>query len=141
MKFDHDFVGRDALQRIADGPHRRKVWLRWNPEDVARIHASSLFDGEKRAKYLDTPLGRYSRIQMDSVLVDDRPVGVSTLCGYTVNIGSWMSVGFLDEAVITDGAEVTIVWGEEDGGTPKRNVERHVQTTLRARVSTTPLGH
>lgn len=141
VRFDHDFVGRDALQHAAEGPRRTKVWLRWNPEDVARIHASSLFDGEKRAKYLDTPLGRYSRIHLDSVLVDDRPVGVSTLCGYTVNIGSWMSVGFLDEAAAADGTEVTIVWGEEDGGTPKRNVERHVQTTLRARVSTTPLGH
>jgi vanillate/3-O-methylgallate O-demethylase len=139
VRFDHDFIGREALEKAAERPRRKKVWLRWNTEDVARIYASSLFDGDRRAKFLDTPLGRYSRVHLDDVLVGDRRVGVSTLCGYTVNIGSWMSVGFLDEDVATDGAEVTLVWGEENGGTPKRNVERHVQTTLRAQVHTEPL--
>jgi glycine cleavage system aminomethyltransferase T len=139
VRFDHDFIGREALEKAAQQPRRKKVWLRWNDEDVKRIYASSLFGGGQRAKFLDTPLGRYARVQLDSVLVGDRRVGVSTLCGYTVNIGSWMSVGFLDEDIATDGTEVTVVWGEENGGTPKRNVERHVQTTLRAHVNTQPL--
>lgn len=141
VKFDHDFIGRDALEKISEQPHKKKVWLRWNEEDVKRIYASSLFNGNQRAKFLETPLGRYSRVQLDSVLIGGKQVGLSTLCGYTVNIGSWMSVGFLDEEAAVDGAEVTIVWGEEDGGTPKRNVERHVQTTLRATVNTRALGH
>jgi glycine cleavage system aminomethyltransferase T len=139
VRFDHDFIGRDALEKDADRPHRKKVWLRWNDEDVKRIYASSLFDGDRRAKFLDTPLGRYARVNLDTVLVEDRQVGFSTLCSYTVNVGSWMSVGFVDEHAAADGAEVTIVWGEENGGTAKRNVERHVQTTLRAQVSTRPL--
>jgi vanillate/3-O-methylgallate O-demethylase len=141
VRFDHDFIGRDALEKAAECPHRKKVWLRWDDEDVMRIHASSLFGGDERAKFLDTPLGRYARVQLDNVLVGDRSIGISTLCGYTVNIKSWMSVGFVDEDAAVDGTEVTVVWGEENGGTPKRNVERHVQTTLRARVSTRPLGH
>src|ERR1700759_2203091 len=29
VKFDHDFIGSTALQKLADQPHRRKVWLRW----------------------------------------------------------------------------------------------------------------
>ena len=28
VKFDHDFIGREALEKIADKPHRRKVTLR-----------------------------------------------------------------------------------------------------------------
>ena len=36
VKFDHDFVGREALEAIADEPRRKKVTLAWNGEDVAR---------------------------------------------------------------------------------------------------------
>jgi vanillate/3-O-methylgallate O-demethylase len=140
VKFDHDFIGRSALERVADRPRRTKVWLRWNDDDVARVYASSLFGGEQRAKYLETPLARYSRVHADTVLAGDEQVGVSTICAYTVNIGSWMSVGFVDEAHARDGVEVELVWGEENGGTAKLTVEHHVQTTIRATVSTRSLA-
>jgi vanillate/3-O-methylgallate O-demethylase len=136
VKFDHDFIGRSALERIADQPHRQKVWLRWNEEDVARVYASSLFGGKDRAKFLETPLGRYARVHVDSVRIGDRPVGTSTLCGYTVNTRSWLSVAFLDAEDAQEGTEVTLLWGEENGGTAKRAVERHVQTDIRATVVT-----
>lgn len=139
VKFDHDFVGRPALEKLAKQPRRKKVWLRWRNEDVQRIYASSLFDGEHRAKYLETPLARYARVELDSVLVDGRPAGISTLRAYTVNVGSWLSIGFLDEETAVDGTEVTIIWGEESGGTAKRSVEHHVQTEVRATVHTQPL--
>lgn len=139
VKFDHDFIGRDALERAKDRPGRTKVWLRWNNEDVARVYASSLFGGDQRAKYLETPLARYSRVHTDTVLAGDEHVGVSTLAAYTVNVGSWMSVGFLDEGRAQDGAEVSLIWGEESGGTAKLTVEHHAQTPIRATVSTRSL--
>jgi vanillate/3-O-methylgallate O-demethylase len=36
------------------------------------------------------------------------------------------------------GDELTLVWGEEDGGTRKPTVERHRQTEIRVRVVPTP---
>ena len=36
VKFDHDFVGREALEAMGDEPAREKVTLAWNGEDVAR---------------------------------------------------------------------------------------------------------
>ena len=30
VKFDHDFIGREALQKMAGKPHRRKVTFAWN---------------------------------------------------------------------------------------------------------------
>jgi vanillate/3-O-methylgallate O-demethylase len=140
VKFDHDFIGRGALEQMTAEPHRSKVWLRWNRDDVARVYASSLYGGESRAKYLDTPLGRYARVHWDAVLDKEgkRQVGVSTLCAYTVNVQDWMSVAFVDEADAVEGAEVTLVWGEENGGTPKLAVERHVQTSIRATLSRRP---
>ena len=35
VKFDHDFIGREALEKVADQPHRQKVWLVWNNEGRA----------------------------------------------------------------------------------------------------------
>jgi hypothetical protein len=40
-----------------------------------------------------------------------------------MNIGSWMSVGFIDEVHARDGVEVALIWGEDDGGTAKLTVE------------------
>lgn len=140
VKFDHEFIGRDALQARARQPARKKVWLRWNDEDVVRLYASSLFGNGQRAKYLETPLARYARVMCDVVEIDGRPAGFSNMTGYTVNIGSWASLAMLDQADAIDGAEVEIVWGEENGGTRKLTVERHVQTRVRATISTRPLS-
>jgi glycine cleavage system aminomethyltransferase T len=142
VKFDHDFIGRDALEAAAEQPRRRRVWLRWNDADVARVYASSLFDGEQRAKFLETPLSREARVLVDSVVAPDgRVIGISTLRGYTVNVGAWISTAFVDTDEAVDGSEVVLVWGEENGGTAKRTVERHVQTEIRATVHTSPIPH
>jgi glycine cleavage system aminomethyltransferase T len=47
VKFDHDFIGADALRRIQAGPHRRKVWLRWNREDVTQLLGDALYSPEQ----------------------------------------------------------------------------------------------
>jgi vanillate/3-O-methylgallate O-demethylase len=138
IKFDHDFIGRAALERVADEPHRRKVWLRWNDEDVLRIMASSLFGQGDRAMPIDLPNSVYVHFQFDKVLRGDRPVGLSTFCGYTVNQGVVSSLAMVDEAEAVDGAEVTVVWGE-DGGASKPFLPPHVQTEIRATISTSPL--
>jgi vanillate/3-O-methylgallate O-demethylase len=140
VKFDHDFIGREALEARAQRPALTKVWLRWNDEDVARVYASSLFGNGTRAKYLETPLARYARVMCDAVERDGAPIGVANMAGYTVNIGSWASVAMVDPVQAQDGAEVELVWGEEDGGTRKQTVEHHVQTRVRATMSVLPLG-
>jgi glycine cleavage system aminomethyltransferase T len=139
VKFDHDFIGRGALEEIAGRPHRRKVWLRWNEDDVMHVFAKSLFGTNDRAKFLEAPIGIYCTLPFDTVLIGDRVAGLSTFNGYTVNMRSWVSLAMIDEADARDGAEVTVVWGEEGGGTAKPTVERHVQTNVRATISTTPL--
>ena len=46
----------------------------------------------------------------------------------------------LDVEHAKDGNEVVFVWGEENGGTSKPAVERHVQMEIRAIVSPVPYG-
>lgn len=133
VKFDHDFIGREALEKMADQPHRRKLWLRWNDEDVLKVFASQLGHGE-RYKYMEVPNAYYSILPFDKVLLGDRMVGLSTYTVYTTNVRGWFSLAMLDEDV-PDGADVSVIWGEEDGGSRKPIVERHQQTPIRATVS------
>jgi glycine cleavage system aminomethyltransferase T len=78
--------------------------------------------------------------QNDTVLAGGEQIGRSTYSSYTVNIGSFASIGVIDEEYAHDGVELTVVWGEPDGGTPKPGVERHIQAEIRAVVSTAPLN-
>ncbi|HEX5419153.1 MAG TPA: aminomethyl transferase family protein, partial [Gammaproteobacteria bacterium] len=50
VKFDHDFIGREALEKMAKQPHRKKMTLVWNSEDVVGVFASLYKEGDA-AKY------------------------------------------------------------------------------------------
>ncbi len=140
VKFDHDFVGRAALEEKASQSHREKVWLVWNDDDIVRIMRSVLGTGD-RFKYLEAPGSQYSACPFDSVLKDGKLIGLSTYNCYTSNVRAWFSLAMIDETEAVDGAEVTVVWGEENGGTDKPVVERHVQTEVRAVIRTErPVG-
>ena len=135
VKFDHDFIGREALEKKADGPHRQKVWLVWSDDDVVKIFRSMLGTGE-RYKYLEAPGSQYSALPFDKVLLNGEMIGLSTYNCYTSNVRAWFSLAMIDEAHAIDGTEVVVVWGEEDGGSDKPVVERHVQTEVRAVIRT-----
>ena len=136
VKFDHDFVGREALEAMSDEAPRRKVTLAWNGEDVAAA-MQTLFQKGDPAKYIDLPLSNYSTWPNDKLLLDGEMVGVSTFSGYSYNERSMLSLGVVNSDVEL-GTEVTLVWGEENGGSAKPVVERHRQVEIRAIVSPVP---
>ncbi|HEY7730196.1 MAG TPA: hypothetical protein VH950_04755 [Gaiellaceae bacterium] len=136
VNFDHDFVGREALEAMADRPRFKKVTLAWNGEDVARA-VGTLFERGDHAKYIDVPLSNYATWPFDKLLLNGEPVGVSTFSGYSYNERSYLSLGMVD-ADLDIGTEVTLVWGEEGGGSAKPVVERHAQAEIRAIVSPVP---
>jgi len=137
VKFDHDFIGRPALEKIANTPKRKKVTLAWNGEDVTRA-LGTLFQKGDRAKYIDLPLSNYSTWPYDKLLKGGKVVGVSTFSGYSSNEHSMLSLGIVDVDQSKPGTEVTLVWGEEGGGSLKPVVERHKQVEIRAIVSPVP---
>jgi vanillate/3-O-methylgallate O-demethylase len=136
VKFDHDFVGRQALEKIAGKPHRRKVTLAWNPDDVVKVLRSMLEPGDPY-KFLDMPLSNYTSASYDRVLSGGKTVGLSMFSGYTYNARSYLSLAVVDPQVEL-GTEVKVVWGEEGGGSKKTTVERHRQIEIRALVSPVP---
>jgi glycine cleavage system aminomethyltransferase T len=138
VKFDHDFIGRVALEELARQPHRKKVTLVWRNEDVIAVLASQ-FDKEKRGKYLEWPASNYATFPYDKIV--DRHgtiVGISTYSGYNANLSEWVSLAMIDPEYADLGTELTVIWGEENGGTSKPVVERHVQMPIRANVAPAP---
>jgi len=139
VKFDHDFTGREALEKIARNPRRQKVTLVWNGEDVARVIAS-LFQKGDPYKCIDLPLTNYASLSYDKVVKNGKMVGLSTFSSYSFNERSMLSLGILENEYSAAGTEVMLVWGEEGGGSAKPTVERHRQVEIRATVGPVPYG-
>ena len=82
IKFDHDFIGREALEKKAKDPHRKKATFAWNAEDVLKIFASLLTPGATNVQIF-----RFSKLQLRDLVVrqnrdgprDGRPVHVRRL--------------------------------------------------------------
>jgi vanillate/3-O-methylgallate O-demethylase len=139
VRFDHDFIGREALEAMDKPSQRRKVTLAWNKEDAGRI-AASLYTDEIPVKGLDVPISNYSSSNYDLVSLDGKPVGLSLFTGYSHNERLELSLGVIDPSIEV-GTEVTLTWGEPDGGSLKASVERpHKQAVVRATVSPVPFS-
>jgi len=136
IKYDHDFIGREALEKMDMASQRRKVTYAWNSADVIKAF-SSLFEEGDPYKYFDLPLSNYASASYDKVLSGGKIAGISMFSGYSYNERSMLSLGIVDPDIEL-GSEVKLVWGEEGGGSQKTTVERHRQIEMRAIVSPVP---
>ncbi len=138
IKFDHDFMGREALEGLADGPQRHKVTLVWNKDDVAAIQGS-LYQPGTPCKYMEMPVASFGFPQADEVRDGDgNIIGMSGFCGYSGNEAEQLSIAVVAASHAETGTEVLVTWGEPDGGTAKAQVEKHRQFTVRATVAPAP---
>ena len=138
VKFDHDFIGRDALEQIDPAKQRKKVTLAWDADDVAQIF-DSMFDVDGESyQFFDLPIANYGASNFDSVLdPDGNVIGYSMFTGYSANEKRALSLATIAPEIEL-GTEVHVVWGEPDGGTRKTTVEPHKQISIRAIVSPAP---
>jgi vanillate/3-O-methylgallate O-demethylase len=136
IKFDHDFIGREALEKTQAKPHRRKVTFAWNAEDVVKVFAS-MFEPGNIYKYIDLPQSNYASASYDKIMLGGKTVGFSMFSGYSYNERSMLSLGVVD-ADVEVGTEVNLVWGEPGGGSRKPTAERHRQFEMQAVVSPVP---
>jgi vanillate/3-O-methylgallate O-demethylase len=136
VKFDHDFIGREALEQMKDKPHRQKVTFEWNSEDVIKVFASMFEDGDIY-RYIDQPNANYASSSFDSIKVNGKVVGASMFSGYSFNERRALSLGIVEPEFAAPGTEVTLVWGESPN-TGKTTTEPHRQIEIRAIVSAVP---
>jgi vanillate/3-O-methylgallate O-demethylase len=137
IKFDHDFIGREALEKKAKEPHRKKVTFAWNGEDMGKIYASLFIPGIEHYKFFDIPIANYASSSFDKVTMGGKVVGYSMFGGYSYNERTALSLGVVDPNIDV-GDVLTLTWGEENGGTKKSTVERHKQLDVRVKVAPVP---
>jgi vanillate/3-O-methylgallate O-demethylase len=137
-KYDHDFIGKEALQKMEGKRHRKKVTFAWNNEDVDKVFRSMFAPEGENYKFIDLPLSNYASSSFDAVMSGSKVAGASMFSGYSFNERKMLSLGFVEEQYAKPGTQLTLVWGEENGGTRKTTVERHKQTELRVIVGPTP---
>ncbi|WAT17507.1 aminomethyl transferase family protein [Aurantiacibacter sp. MUD11] len=141
VKFDHDFVGREALEKMKDQKHKQKVTLALDNEDMMRVLSSLYAEGD-RAKYFEFPSAVYAMHPFDEVKnAAGEVIGVSTWVGYSSNEGKMLTLAMIDPDEVEMGKEVKLVWGEPNGGTTKPTVEPHVQTEIKAIISPVPYSN
>lgn len=138
VKDGTDFIGAPALRVMKDQPHRRKVTFEWNPDDVLDVIATSFRPGETAHKWIDFPQPNYGATTADRIMDGHKQVGMSMYNGYSYNERTMLSLGVVDPDVEI-GDELTLVWGEPNGGSRKPSVERpHSQAEIRVRIAPTP---
>lgn len=137
VRFDHEYIGRDPLKEISAAPPRTKVTLALEDEDVLRVIGTQL-GKPPRAKFIEFPSAVYSMHPYDAVQVNGETIGISTWIGYSSNEAQMLTLAVVDNQHAEPGTEVTLIWGEPDGGTAKPTVEPHAQTEIRAIVSPVP---
>jgi len=138
VKFDHDFIGREALEKMATQEHRTKVTLVWDKEDVLRIFEGMMGDFPG-PKLMELPAGHYAAHPYDQVLLGEELGGVSTYPVYSANERAWISLAMGRGDLARQGTKLSILWGEANGGTKKPHVERHVQMKVGAEVHPWPI--
>lgn len=137
VKFDHDFIGRDALEKIDPAAQRRKVTLAWNSEDLAEIMASVLEQTETSAQFFNLPNANYGSSNFDSVVdAGGTVVGASLFTGYSANERRGLSLATVDPDIEL-GTELKVLWGEKPN-TQKTTVQPHTQREVRVVVSPVP---
>jgi vanillate/3-O-methylgallate O-demethylase len=136
IAYDHEFVGRAALEAMDEEPTRERVTLVWDDDDVVDTYASLFAEGAIH-KFIDLPdtASRWSETHYDAVRKDGELVGISKYPGYLYYTREMLSLAAVDEAYSEPGTEVVMEWGER---TDKRRVERHEPTDIRATVAPSP---
>ena len=139
INWDRDFIGKDALVAMKDKEHRVKKMLIWDPEDVTRVYRSQFEKDEIPFKHMGMPRATYGFTQYDTVYTKSGDVAGLSVCSiFTANEGRYTSAAVLKPEYAEAGQELEILWGEPNGGSRKKHVEKHRQTKIKATVASAP---
>jgi vanillate/3-O-methylgallate O-demethylase len=127
INFDHEFIGRAALEAEKSTPKRVMRTLVWNADDVVQVFAS-MFKHGKPYEFMEMPRDQRGFMYADKVLKGNELVGVATSRGYSYFFRAMLSLCTIDVAHSDPGTSVEVLWGNP--GEP--------QTTIRATVAPAP---
>lgn len=112
-KFDHEFVGREALEAEIANPKRKLVTLEFNPEDLADVYRSQ-YTAEPY-KYMDMPCAEPQPCGGHQDYVTDQDgnvIGISAVPTYSSHFHAMISHAIVDIEQAEEGKEVLVQWGD-----------------------------
>jgi vanillate/3-O-methylgallate O-demethylase len=115
VNFEHDFIGRDALQKLSETSSLKKVTIAWNIEDSSKLFAEMLTPGGSNCKMIHLPHMEEAEFHYDKLTIDDTMIGTTHCTAYNPNERSILSLAMVDKRVEI-GEEVVLHWGEAGGG-------------------------
>lgn len=98
IAFNHEFIGREALEKAQHRVKRTKVTLVFNADDVREFLGS---DPDYTLSY-----ARYA------VECDSRVAGTTFYCAYIHPQGTILGLALIENPSAASGTEVTVLWGE-----------------------------
>lgn len=120
ISFNHDFIGRDALEQAKENVSRTKVTLEIDPGDARALL------GEEPGFFLT--YGRY-RIEADC-----GPVGMTFYTAYFAHLDRILALSLVSNEYADPGTELTLVYGEHPGPGSESNGElafKRMRATVR----------
>jgi vanillate/3-O-methylgallate O-demethylase len=114
VNFDHDFLGRSAIEKELANPRKTIVTLVWNVEDVVDVYASQFREGEEY-QFIETPSISYprrARAHADHVVREGREVGISSGTIFSYYYRRMLSHCTINTDCADIGTEVIVKWGD-----------------------------
>ena len=140
IKFDHEFIGKSALEELSGVSHRTAVTLEWDAEDAAGIYMSQFLgrevepyeriDRDCDMEYNLNKVPRY-HYHADKVFAGEKQIGISTGRINSYYFRKILSIAFIEEAEAVEGRQVEVLWV-----TPGKP-----QTKVRARIASFPYNN
>lgn len=101
ISLTHDFIGRDALAAAQNQPHRTKVTVLLDPDDVRQTL------GADHGIVINTARHR--------VEAGNRTVGMTQFCASNDPIGTVLALALVERESAAAGTAVSVVWGNHPG--------------------------
>lgn len=115
IRFNHDFIGKEALQKELDGHHNTCVHLIWDKQSVLDAVAGAM-DPEAPVDTLDM-MGDYDHVRnnggmhIDAVYAGDKMIGASSGRMLSPKTRDMISICTIDTDYAVEGNEVDVLWG------------------------------
>lgn len=113
INYDHDFIGKTALQKIAEAPSKKCVTLEWNAKDIGKVFATQ-FEGTQITPTDDiTSVGDGGEMPfvISKVLLNGAMIGMTAGRTHDYYHQKMISLAFIDKDYAIEGKELIIVWG------------------------------